>query len=195
MDWHYLLLVLKGVFCSARAIPSYIGFAALLLRLFPDWDGGRMKTVVQKVREHPAFVCLSFLLVSIILVSGGLYASKPTRLATPDELTQSVLQNRDIRLADLTRESVVIRNKTFINCNLYGPAMVCLTEKTSSLSYCGIEGEPDVSFIETINKKVIGGIELEQCVFRNCKFRGVGFIGSPDIVAATKARFDATKRK
>jgi hypothetical protein len=91
MDWHYLALVLKGVFWDIKSIPAYVGLATLLLRAFPQWEGGKMKWIVQKIREHPALVCLSFIMVSLVLVSHELYVNKPTPPSAPNatELMQS----------------------------------------------------------------------------------------------------------
>jgi hypothetical protein len=147
MDWYYFARLIRGLFCTITSVPTYVGLATLLLQFFPGWEGGKIKWIVRRLREHPALVCMSFLMISVVLVSHTLYANKQGSFATPDELTQSVLQKRDIRLADLAREDFAIHYKTFIDCHLYGPAIV-LPKGTTTFVELRIEGSPDVSFGE-----------------------------------------------
>jgi hypothetical protein len=187
MDWRYLWSVVSGVFCSTRAIPAYVGLASLILRLFPAKEGGRMTLIIQSVRDHPAFVCMSFLMVSVVLVSHNLYVNKRPNFATPDELIPSILQNKAFRLVDLTRESLVIQGRTFENCDIYGPAVVfqvnCHFEKVTMAA----PSRESVA-IETDNTIASGAIRLDTCVIKNCRFYRIGFIGSKEQLAAMRAQ-------
>ncbi|MBN2128441.1 MAG: hypothetical protein JW741_03055 [Sedimentisphaerales bacterium] len=190
MDAHYFVKLLKGVFCNITAIPAYFGLATLLLQLFPQWEGGKMKLVIHKIREHPALICMSFLMVSVILVSRGLYVNKPVpepaSLATPDTLIAPLLKDLSIRLADLTREDFVIRKKTFENCHIYGPAII-LPKGTTTILRATFEKSPDISFLETSNKKVWGAVTLYDCTIIDCALHKISIMGSAEQIARWKA--------
>ncbi len=196
MDWHYFVLVLKGVFCDIRSVPAYVGLATLLLRAFPQWEGGKMKWVVQKIREHPALVCMSFVMVSVILVSHDLYVNKSVppqpSFATPDALIPAVLQDLNVQLADLTRADFVIRNKVFVNCHIYGPAIVL--PKGQCVLDIRLEGSPDISFIETSSKTAYGATVLQDCKIIGCTLHKISFIGSAKQIAEWKAKAASVRK-
>lgn len=199
MDWTYLWQLFKTVLGMGRslllAIPTFLSIASLLLTFFlPRLEGGKTKSWLEKVRNHPALVCMSFLMLSVILASHSLYANKTPKFATPDKLTQSVLTSRDVRVADLTRESPTIRYKTFVNCTIYGPAMI-LINNPNYFSDVGIEGTMESCLVETTNRRLIGVIVLESCTFKNCKFRNVGFIGDPERMAILRTLISAAQKK
>ena len=98
-----------------------------------------MNWITQIVQEHPALIVMSFLMMSVVLVSHSLYKNKRPNFATPDELTQMGLRDRDIRLSDLTREDFRIRNKAFYNCHIYGPAIIYPTKDTVLINLVFVE--------------------------------------------------------
>ena len=111
--------------------------------------------------------------------------------ATPDELIPTHLKGLSIRISDLVREDVVIRNKIFEDCHIYGPAFITPIKDTS-LEYNNFEGSLESNLIELKNRAVLGTIGLDNCVFRRCFFHRIGIIGTPDIIA--KFRKDAEKK-
>ena len=199
MDSQYFLELFKAVFGMGRnllvAIPTLLSIVPLLLSFFlPKWEGGKMKQVIRKAREHPAVICMSFLMLSVILASHSLYVNKEPNFATPDELTQSVLENRDIRIADLVRETARIRNKTFIDCHIYGPAVVHpLAEPGATIigNTIVVGPDPESGFIVTTNTNAIGVIGLENCKLIRCTFHYISFIGRPEQITIIKKGFSA----
>jgi hypothetical protein len=106
--------------------------------------------------------------------------------ATADELRQNYIRDRSVWLTDFVRESdrpPIIRNKTFENCNVNGPAIVYAVGPTvyyggsiaiRSLDDAYITVDPDPA------RQLIGIVGLDGCTFRDCRFAQIGFIGTPD---------------
>jgi hypothetical protein len=119
--------------------------------------------------------------------------SKPN-FATPDELIASHLIKKDIRINDLTREESVIRNKTFDDCHIYGPALImlksCLYEK---IAFTEFGDDPNAIFVETTTNPVSGAIVFDTCVMKNCTFHKIGFLGSSESLNRAKETFKLKK--
>lgn len=196
MDWEYLVRLLWGMLWSVNdiilSVPTWAGAVlAAILWLSPKWEeAGKVKPVLKWLRERRTFICMSLLMVSAISVTHDMYVNKPVPalrlLATPDELTQSVLQNRDIRLADLVREDFMIRYKTFINCHIYGPAVILPKGKTTFVHPIMLVS-PESGLIETSNATVSGAVVLYNCTVQDCTFHDISIIGSPQQIAKIKA--------
>jgi hypothetical protein len=191
MDWKYLKDLFWGVLYSSnniiQSIPTYLAVLSLIvLWLFPKKKGNEMKdNSLSKARKHALSIFMGFILISVILTSLQLYKNKQTNFATPDELTQSVLRNRDIRLADLTREDFTIRNKTFDNCHIYGPAIMCARD--CIITGIIFERSLESSLITTTNKHISGAILLDNCVMKDCTLHRVSFIGTQEQISRIKA--------
>ena len=127
MDWQYIANLIRGTFWNTNSwlfsIPAYLSVLALIPCVWPGSEGWKMK-ILSIFRDHPAFICMSLLMVSVILTSHSLYVNKKLTFATPDAYMPSVLQNQTIRIVELARENLVIRGKTFENCDIYGPAVI-----------------------------------------------------------------------
>lgn len=150
-----------------------------------------MKDKLSKVRKHALAILMGFILISVILTSNSLYKNKLPSFATPDELIPSLLQNKTIRLADLVREDFTIRNRTFDNCHIYGPAVIFFTGGIfidNVLKRIDITNI-DANFIETTNTGVLGVIVFDNCVIKKCTFYNISFIGNSERIAKIKAGF------
>ena len=123
--------------------------------------------------------------------------SKQLNFATPDALTSPILQNMNIRISDLTRESTTIRNKTFINCRIYGPAIIVLDSNSIvAITRCGfMDTTFDDGFIETTNTRVMGAIRLAECTLTECTFHKIGIIDSPERIQRIKEGFSQKSAK
>ena len=79
----------------------------------------------------------------------------------------------------------VIKNKTFVDCYLEGPA-VLLAAGGVEFDGCdmGVTGGDVRNLLLTPvgPEKVIGPIAFQDCKFKNCRFFAVGFTGSPDFI-------------
>ena len=192
MDWQFFKGLVVGVFWNTnnfiQSLPAWIGIGSfVILCFFPKLGGSKMN--LSKVAEHSGVILMVFILISVILTSYSLYKNKRPTFATPDELTQMVLRDRDIKLSDLTREDFRIRNKTFDNCHIYGPAIIHIKGTTMIINSTFAEVLPDSAFIETSNKYVSGAISLEDCIVSNCIFHKISFIGDTKLKEKFKAGF------
>jgi hypothetical protein len=197
---------LKKAFPLAYSIAGIILFLLTMLTPFvtaryPQWEQ-KMKMSLWVI---PLFVFVAFLFVRLIIAPYEIYQEKNQKIsdmkkemeairknyATPDELTASHLKGLSIRISDLVREDVVIRNKIFEDCHIYGPAFITPLKDTS-FEYNNFEGSLESNLIELQNRAVLGTIGLDNCVFRRCFFHRIGIIGTPDFIA--KFRKDAEKK-
>jgi len=104
--------------------------------------------------------------------------------AMPDELVAQTLRGLSIRIADLARESDIIRRKTFVDCHIYGPALIY--PANSIVVHCQFDGGLEDTFVTTTNDAVVGAIRLEDCTVRECSLHRIGFIGSPEEIKKAK---------
>jgi hypothetical protein len=132
-------------------------------------------------------------LCALSLISWHLYNKelKQPNFAVPDTLTSPVLRDLNIRISDLTREDFRIRNKTFKNCHIYGPAVIYISPNTNNVvaGNTFVEISPEGGFITTSNKEVSGAIGLEDCVIQDCIFHRISIIGSPEEIEYLKSKF------
>ncbi len=141
-------------------------------------------------RESITIPSLLVVLCGIVVSVGQSYLieSKQLNFATPDALSSPLLQNMNVRINDLTRENFIIRNKTFENCHIYGPAIIicsdCVIVKNSFE-----EVIPEGAFIETTNTTISGAVSLEHCILKNCVLHKISMIGNPEQIKDIKKGF------
>ena len=77
--------------------------------------------------------------------------------------------------------SLVIENRTFIDCLIEGPA-VLLPLEGCHFDGCNMgdaQGDPRNLLLQPAGpQRVTGAVPLKHCTFINCRFLGVGFTGS-----------------
>jgi len=197
MEWSYLYKLFKDILYNTNnillSVPAYISVTLSLFAFFWPKKEGKINWLIQIIQEHPALIIMSFLMVSVILVSHSLYKNKQPNFASPDELTQSVLRNRDIRLSDLTREDFRIRNKVFLNCHIYGPAIIYPTKQTVLANLRFVDVTAEGGLIVTTNKQISGAVAFEGCTLQGCTFHKISFIGSEARIAEIKAHSNLAK--
>ena len=103
-------------------------------------------------------------------------------------ISDAQIEGRSFRIVDLTGADRVIANKTFLNCTIYGPAVVVLVNG-GELTDCSLGGPPDALLwsIDENRDWVIGAVAADNCSFIGCNFQGVGFAGKPDFVEMLKS--------
>lgn len=196
MEWQYFWHLFKGVLWNEDSflysLPAYASFlgavAAFILWFWPNLRGERMKTIVELLQMHPALVIMNLLMVSVILTSYSIYVNKPSNFATINELIPSVLQHKNIRVVDLAMQDPIIRNRTFEDCQIYGPA-VFLNERCNMYD-CDMDAGREAGFIKTSNAILWGVIKFQDCVFRRCSFYKIGFIGLPEDIDKIKSQMN-----
>ncbi len=114
--------------------------------------------------------------------------------ATPDALASPVLRDMNIRISDLAREEIVIRNRIFENCHIYGPAIIYPMKGTVISYNTFTEITLDGVFVVTLNKEVAGAIGLENCTITHCTLHKISFIGDSNEINYIKKGSKITTR-
>jgi hypothetical protein len=99
------------------------------------------------------------------------------RAATPEELQGAHISHRHFRIVDLAREEDLIRNRTFEDCTIYGPAVLFPIGNFGGFLNCsfGVQSARELSWpLENTERHYHGAIGLEGCVFRRCRFVRIG---------------------
>jgi hypothetical protein len=106
-------------------------------------------------------------------------------LSLPKELSFTHVQGHTFRLTDIVYGGV-INSRTFEDCVIHGPAVVTMLGD-GMVVQCTFTSIPDKFIIEVTGNPPIadGVIMLKDCIFRRCRFVGIGFIGT----AASRATF------
>jgi hypothetical protein len=114
------------------------------------------------------------------------------QLATPAELAQPVIRDRQVRVVDIPRSlDGWIRQKTFVDCDLVGPAIIYppLCEMVGVMF-----GLPFFQSVESIlwprnpqTRAVCGIIGMAQCRFQGGQTFNLGFTGDDAFLAAFRA--------
>jgi ABC-type multidrug transport system fused ATPase/permease subunit len=102
------------------------------------------------------------------------------RAPLPDN-SASYFKDEAIHIPDLARNRTVIKNKTFEDCDIYGPAVLAVMGSTDF---------EDCEFAERANFDALvwpvstnradhtGAIGAENCMFRRCNFLRVGLLAN-----------------
>ena len=107
--------------------------------------------------------------------------------ATKEELGGSYLKDRHIRISDLAG---LLRDRTFQNCYIYGPAIVFFHDETV-MAHCNWKSEATIEdlFYETKpdRRAYVGVIPIGRCNFHGCTFIGIGVVGPPLLIETIRA--------
>jgi hypothetical protein len=88
----------------------------------------------------------------------------------------------EVRLTDLLDgDNDVIEDREFEDCIILGPAVIAPFRCT--FEYNVFEGKQDWVLLEVPEGPRIGIIAVRNCVFRRCRFRGIGIAGGQSLIA------------
>ena len=87
------------------------------------------------------------------------------------------VKNDVIRICEMAVTEDVIRDKSFENVQLIGPAVIAF--QGCSLDHCTFEGNPEAMLWELPPERtyVLGAVLFENCRFLNCRFTRMGITG------------------
>ncbi len=106
--------------------------------------------------------------------------------ANPKELSEPRMIGRSVYLYKVPRNSAnesIISEKTFEDCLILGPCVICGTGKGTVYLECdfGVAGgDVDSLFLTNKSRSIIGVIGLDHCLFRKCDFQNVAFAGTEE---------------
>jgi hypothetical protein len=98
---------------------------------------------------------------------------------------RTIYEDRVLKLTDLVaRNTNRIENMTFINCQLYGPA-VLFPDPDSSLNNPMFDAPSPDQVIWSIpsDQPKMGGISAISCIFEDCRFSLIGIAMTPEMAA------------
>ena len=104
---------------------------------------------------------------------------RPPREITDESASASYIKDRALYIFDLARRSTIIKDKTFEDCDIHGPAVAAILSGTDFIDCTFAEGGNHSSLIwtpEPSRNSYVGAIGLEECIFRRCNFRNVGLL-------------------
>lgn len=88
------------------------------------------------------------------------------------------------------RGGSVIENKTFIDCQMHGPAVI-IPVQGCAFDQCDLGGADgdmrNLMFQPLGPTKITGAIQFRNCRFERCQFMAVGYTGGPDFLAQLRA--------
>ena len=109
---------------------------------------------------------------------------RPGRI--PTDPMAKTFENVDISLFDLYRNNLwntgdqALSGRTFIGCQIEGPAVITVLPGNTfdGVNFGMTDGDIRNLVLRPAGpKKVIGTIPVQDCVFKDCVFHGVGFTG------------------
>lgn len=127
-----------------------------------------------------------------VLINMGKAPEPPERPATRGP--GSYLRNEKILICELASDKPVVKDKTFEDCELIGPAMIFLTGSTFMVN-SSFEGSFEKTVLILREKRwLMGVVAFEDCIFKRCKFLKVGIIASPGQEEKYRKGFGEGKR-
>jgi hypothetical protein len=115
--------------------------------------------------------------------------------AQAQELAAPYIRGRRITITDLiTPQDVVVRQKTFEHCDLFGPAVISLLGNglLSQCSFAAPQSNVENILIEiAANRYVVGVVGFAGCTLRDCRFFGVSIAGDREQIAMFRAELVA----
>lgn len=94
-----------------------------------------------------------------------------------------------VRIAEHAGGEGVLRDMEFEGCTIMGPA-VLVPLRGVEIGDCRFDAGPDRLFWTTPGQPPAGGIGLENCAFRTCRFENVGLGGTPESIRQLMKGFD-----
>jgi hypothetical protein len=188
--WGWIAYILLASSALGVAINTIAKEHSAMLNGFPSYFR------IYILGYGPAIFLILATLIFIFKLLPAISIKKTTKVVTiPNTeylMMQSHFKDVDIPIAGLTliMTKPALRNKTFDNCNIIGPAILFV--RNSKFIKDHFVGDIDAIFISTTNEKISGVILVENTTFINCTFNKIAFIGSQEVMNNMKRQI---KRK
>lgn len=116
--------------------------------------------------------------------TGAARPIKVRALASPEELQQSVIRARAVRLTDLLSpypdQPPILRGRTLEDCVIVGPSIVVLISKVNwTGNHFRAQGPDGLLYPIEEGKPFYGVIGLVDCTFDDCDFWQIGIAATP----------------
>ena len=163
----------------------------ILNMIFPS-IGGTLGGVLTRVASLPSYVIFFAVICGIalgLLISNEFAARRILKsisltigrnTVSEESLKEegsAYFNNKRISITELAGDSIVVKNKVFIGCELIGVAVINF--KNSVITECQLEGKLEDILIVIDYPRVIKGVfRFEDCVFRKCRFSKIGIVAN-----------------
>jgi hypothetical protein len=120
---------------------------------------------------------------NIALPARGLQTETNRQSASPGDLLGKSIRGLTFRLTDLPLIQDTIRDRTFDECDIYGPAIIFIVSP-AEFTKCHFHGDPELMFWMPGpgQKGMLGAIAFQNCIFRRCRLIGIGFTGDREVL-------------
>jgi|GEM_PF-4291471 len=107
-------------------------------------------------------------------------------LASEAELRSTYIRGKAFRLADLASFDGFIHDRTFEDCILYGPGVICAIGYTNNM-HPRFTALPENMHWQVWRPgtRPVGAIYTREVTFKRCRFIGLGFVGTEDSIQKT----------
>lgn len=123
--------------------------------------------------------------------------------ADEEQLRRPYVKGLAFRITDLCRDTNVISDKVFEECDVAGPAILLPVGEADVFAHCsfntGIKSEPDVQpdaylwEIPNDQGAAVGVVAIRNCVFRRCRFLNVGLAGKQNVIQSMRGAIETMK--
>ena len=105
-----------------------------------------------------------------------------------DIASDTYLKDESFNIAQLAWENDIISGREFVDCSIYGPAVLA-PFSNDTFQNCVWEGKtPEHVFLEIpadldpVRMRYVGAITLQNCTFQRCTFKHIAVFGYPEQV-------------
>lgn len=99
----------------------------------------------------------------------------------------NVYRNRIVRISELATVDDVLVELVFEKCEIVGPAVLAILGG-NQIRHVNIDSVNALWDIP-VDRRYVGAIGLQACLFEDCSFRRCGFVGPPDVMAKFRQAF------
>lgn len=89
-------------------------------------------------------------------------------------------EGEEVEIYTLADESGLIRNHSFLNCEIVGPAVLGTSESVFRFNRTTNKIDYAVFDLKPTQVGIVGALKVHRCSFEYCLFHNVGFATHPD---------------
>ena len=144
-----------------------------------------------------AVLVATVLVLGIVLLFVWRLWAQVRPVALPEDLARTHISHLSFRIVDMARDDFVIRNRTFEDCTIYGPAVLVMPGGSSGLlQECLFHvSNATEMFLDVGSAPAITGvIVLEGCVMRRCRLIRIAFAGPQELLRKLQAEIPSNQR-
>lgn len=139
-------------------------------------------------------VLIAFALTHYLIKEKRLNNIKFPKMDKREDRTYNVLENyfnkKSIRIIDFLNQdqAPIIEKNTFEDCIIYGPCIFTNMGNSvfDTVNFVGDGKVESILYEITPREKAVGVVGIKDCIFRNCQFKGIGLLGTRDMLGIAR---------